>query len=299
MQRRDVLTAAALAAPALALAAAASANPKRARPVTIETADGARLAYSDWGTGKPVVFVHSWGANSEMWGYQIADLMEHGVRCVAYDRRGHGGSSDPGRGYDPDTLADDLAAVMDSLDLRDATLVGHSMGGGEIVRYLSRHGDARVAGVVLLASTTPFLMKTSDNPHGVDKAMFEAGRAIWRKDFPKWIADNTDPFFTADTSPAMKAWGAEMLLKTPLPILIECNRTVAQTDYRPDLKAIKKPVLVLHGDKDVSAILELTGKPSAALIPGAKLVVYEGAPHGLFITHMDRVNSDIRAFVGV
>jgi non-heme chloroperoxidase len=276
MQGRDVLTSAAM----------------------IETADGTQLFYRDWGSGKPVVFLHSWGVNSEMWSYQTADLLEHGVRCVVYDRRGHGRSSDPGRGYDADTLADDLAAVMDSLDLREATLVGHSMGGGEIVRYLSRHGCDRVARVVLLAATTPFLMKTPDNPHGVDRAMFEAGRGVWRKDFAKWVGDNTASFFVSETSPEMMRWGAEMLLHTPLPVLIECNRMVTETDFRPDLRAMTTPALVIHGDADVSAPLELTGRPTAALIPGAKLIVYEGAPHGLFVTHMERLNSDLRAFIG-
>jgi non-heme chloroperoxidase len=269
-----------------------------ARPRFIETADGVRLAYRDWGEGRPVVFVHSWGVNAEMWDYQAMELLEHGLRCVAFDRRGHGGSDDPGRGYDADTLADDLAAVMDGLDLTGATLVGHSMGCGEIVRYLSRHGDARVARVVLLAPTTPFLLKTADNPAGIDPAMFEAGRAVWRQDFPQWVADNTDPFFTADTSPAMKQWGAGMLLKTPLPILLACNRMVTETDFRPDLRAVRKPALVIHGDRDASAALDLTGRPTAEMIPGGRLVVYEGAAHGLFLTHMARLNGDLLAFIG-
>ena len=268
------------------------------RPRFIETSGGVRLGYRDWGEGRPVVFVHSWGANAEMWDYQAAELLEHGLRCIAFDRRGHGGSDDPGRGYDADTLADDLAAVLGALDLREATLVGHSMGCGEIVRYLSRHGDARVARVVLLAPTTPFLLKTADNPAGIDAALFEAGRAVWRQDFPQWVADNTDPFFTPDTSPAMKQWAAGMLLKTPLPILLACNKVTAETDFRPDLRAIRKPALVIHGDRDVSAPLELTGRPNAEMIPDARLAVYEGAPHGLFLTHMQRLNADLLAFIG-
>jgi pimeloyl-ACP methyl ester carboxylesterase len=231
-----------------------------------------------------------------MWNYQTPALLDAGLRCVCYDRRGHGGSSDPGRGYDPDTLADDLGAVLEQLDLHDAVLVGHSMGGGEIVRYLRRHGSGRVGKVVLLASTTPMLLQTADNPHGLPLAAIQSLRAVWRQDFPKWIADNTDPFFTAETSPAMKAWGAQMLLRTPLPVLIACNRTVAETDYRPDLKMIDRPTLVIHGDKDASAPLELTGRVSAALIPGARLSLYEGAPHGLFLTHIDRLNAELAAF---
>lgn len=303
MQRRDILTSAAMIATAggLAMTGAGSARAAPERkprgPATIETADGTQLFYSDWGSGKPVVFLHSWGVDSRMWAYQTPDLLEHGLRCISYDRRGHGRSSEPGRGYDADTLADDLAAVMDALDLRDATLVGHSMAGGEIVRYLSRHGSGRVAKVVLLASTTPFLLKTADNPHGVDGAMFEAVRNGWRKDFPKWIDDNIQPFFAAETSPGMLKWAGDLLLHTAMPVLMECNRTTTETDYRPDLRAITTPTLVIHGDKDASAVLDLTGRPTAALIPGAKLVVYEGAAHGLFLTHIDRLNKDLRDFI--
>jgi len=305
MQRRDVLTSAALVATAGGLAmtgagsaAAAAPGRKPARPAMIGTADGTQLFYRDWGDGKPVVFLHSWGVNSQMWDYQTADLLEHGLRCIVFDRRGHGRSSDPGRGYDADTLADDLAAALDSLDLREATLVGHSMGCGEIARYLSRHGSGRVARVALISPTTPFLLKTADNPHGVDRAMFEAVRAGWRKDFAKWVGDNTAPFFVSETSPEMMRWGAEMMLNTSLPVLIACNRVITETDYRPDLRAIKVPALVIHGTKDASAPIDLTGRPTAALIPGARLIVYEGAPHGVFFTHIDRVNSDLKDFIG-
>jgi non-heme chloroperoxidase len=297
MQRRVLLTSALVAASGLAVAAAPSTGAARGptRP-SVNTSDGVQLFCRDWGAGKPVVFLHSWGMNSAMWGYQVADLLRHGLRCVAYDRRGHGLSADPGRGYDADTLADDLAAVMDTLDLRGATLVGHSMAGGEIVRYLSRHGPDRVAGVVLLASTTPFLTKAQDNPGGVDAAVFEAGRGLWRQDFPKWVDDNAAPFFVAETSPGMRRWAMDMLLTTPLPVLLACNHVVVETDYRPDLRSLKTRTLVIHGDQDASAPLERTGRPSAALIPGARLVVYEGAPHGLFLTHKDRLNDDLRAF---
>jgi pimeloyl-ACP methyl ester carboxylesterase len=264
----------------------------------IDASDGTQLFFRDWGTGKPVVFLHSWGMNSTMWDYQMADLLDHGLRCIAYDRRGHGLSSDPGRGYDADTLADDLAAVMTALDLRDVTLVGHSMGGGEVVRYLSRHGSKRVSGVVLLASTTPYLTKTADNPNGRDAAAFELGRRLWRQDFPKWVDDQSPPFFVADTSAGMRRWAMDMLVRTPLPVILACGRVVAETDYRPDLRAISTPTLVIHGDKDASAPLDITGRPSAALIPNARMVVYEGAPHGLFLTHKDRLNDDLRAFVG-
>jgi pimeloyl-ACP methyl ester carboxylesterase len=267
------------------------------RPPFIETADGTLLAYRDWGAGQPVLFLHSLGVNSELWAYQMADLLDHGYRCVAFDRRGHGRSSDPGHGYDADTLADDVAAVMETLDLRGAVLVGHSMAGGEIVRYLSRHGSSRVAKAVLVAPTTPFVIKAADNPHGVDPAMFEATKASWRKDFPKWVSDNAAPFFAPDTSPEMMRWGVHMLTQIPLLVQLACNRVVTDTDYRPDLKAIRIPILVIQGDRDASAPLELTGRPTAEMIPGARLSVYEGAPHGLMLTHMDRFNVELREFI--
>ena len=157
---------------------------------TIKTNDGTRLYIKEWGNGAPVVFVHSWALNSDMWQYQTAEFAEHGLRCITYDRRGHGHSDQPSSGYDTDTLADDLAMVMNSLDVSNATLVGHSMGCGEIVRYLSRHGAKRVARIVLLAPTTPFLKQTPDNPEGIPAAAFEAVRATWSTDFPKWVEDN-------------------------------------------------------------------------------------------------------------
>lgn len=270
---------------------------KPAKTPFIATRDGASLFYKDWGNGKPVVFVHSWALNSDMWQYQMIHLAGQGLRCVAFDKRGHGRSSDPAQGYDYNTLADDLAAVIEQLNLREVTLVGHSMGGGEIVRYLSRHGARRIARAALVAPTTPFILKTADNPDGVDKSVFEQLRAMWRKDFPKWLADNARPFFSPETSPEMIQWGMRMGLQASLKALIDCNRAVVETDFRAEAPKITTPTLIVHGDKDVSAPLELTGRKTARLIPGSKLIVYEGAPHGLFITHMDRLNRDLLAFI--
>ncbi len=155
----------------------------------IETRDGTQLFYRDWGSGAPLVFISGWALTSDCWGYQMAPLSDSGLRCIAYDRRGHGRSSDPGRGFDYDTLADDLAAVLDALDLKNVTLVTHSMAGGEAVRYLSRHGSKRVARVALIAATLPFLTKTADNPDGIDPAVFEnARRNVLLRDFPKALA---------------------------------------------------------------------------------------------------------------
>jgi non-heme chloroperoxidase len=266
---------------------------------SLQTKDGTRLYYKEWGNGAPVVFVHSWALNSDMWQYQTAEFAEHGLRCITYDRRGHGRSDQPSYGYDANTLADDLAVVMNSLDVSNATLIGHSMGCGEIARYAARHGSKRVARIVLLAPTMPFLKQTADNPEGIPEQVFETVRATWRADFPKWIADNTPPFFTKDTSEAMQQWGASMMLPMSLPIAVACNRSMVDTDFRADLRDITAPTLLIHGDADASAPLPLTGARTAKLVPNCTFKVYEGAPHGLFVTHKQRLNADILQFIGV
>jgi pimeloyl-ACP methyl ester carboxylesterase len=305
MNRRNLLMTVA-AGTAAAATAAQSASAAKSKPAplsdsrisTLQTQDGTRLFCKDWGSGAPMVFVHSWALNGNMWQYQTVDFAVHGIRCITYDRRGHGRSDQPATGYDTNTLADDLAMVLESLDLTNATLVGHSMGGGEIVRYLSRHGAQRVARIVLLAPTTPFLKQTADNPDGIPIQAFEALRRTWAADFPKWLADNTAAFFTKDTSLPMQQWGISMMLPMSVPIAIACNEAMVDTDFRADLRAIAVPALVIHGDADASAPLALTGAKTAALIPHCELKVYEGAPHGLFITHKERVNADIMQFVG-
>jgi non-heme chloroperoxidase len=269
-----------------------------AEPGRIRTRDGVALAYSDWGDGPAVLFLHSWAVSSDIWHYQRQPLCEQGLRCIAYDRRSHGKSSDPGRGYDFDTLADDLAQVIEALDLRDVTLVGHSMACGEIVRYLTRHGPGRVARIALVApAPTPYPLKTADDPLGLDAEIFAQFRQQMLTDLPKWLADNAAPFVVPETSPAMLDWLIGMILQTPMRAVIECQRTGTSTDFRAELPKIELPCLVVHGDRDASAPLDLTGRPTAALIPGARLEVYEGAPHGIFITHKDRLNADLLGFI--
>ena len=309
MNRRELFKSAASSAAGVGLfavdpdavwGASATTEAAKAKPLPmqlIETKDGAGLFYRDWGTGKPVVFVHGWAMSSDVWQYQMVYLAAQGLRCVTYDRRGHGRSSDPGRGYDFDTLADDLGAVIERLDLREVTLVGHSMGCAEIARYLTRDGGSRVARVVLVSASLPFVMKTADNPDGVDRAVFENTRAGWSKDFPKWLGENARPFFAPDTSQHMVDWGIRICLHTSLQALFECNRIDVETDFRPELPHIKVPTLVIHGDADVSAPLDLMGRKTAKLIPGSQLKVYERGPHGLMFTHTDRLNADLLAFI--
>ena len=305
MNRREMLATVATVA-GVAAASSASAEQQRrsasgAKKISttrfVDANDATRLFVRSWGAGAPIVLVHSWALNSDMWQYQTVELAARGYRCIAYDRRGHGRSDEPAQGYDFDTLADDLASVVDACELTGITLVAHSMGAGEVVRYLTRHGAKRVSRVVLLAPTTPCMLRREDNPDGVPAQAFEALRAQWRADFPKWVVDNTPPFFTKDTSAAMMQWGTSLMLRASLPVAIECNRAMVEADFRADLRAMTVPTRVLHGDADVSAPLALTGARTAALIPGCRLDVYAGAPHGLFLTHMSRVNADILDFI--
>ena len=268
----------------------------------LPTTDNAELFYRDWGDGAPVVFCAAWALSSVAWQYQMIAVADSGRRAVSYDRRGHGRSDDPGRGYDYDTLADDLAAVIEHLDLRGVTLVAHSMGSGEAVRYLTRFGDDRVDRLVLLAPTTPFLLRTPDNPGGVDGEMFAQRRAEWRRDFAAWVAENEGPYFGAglpgcSVSPGVREWTKSDMLSTTLQAAIDFQRSGAETDFRVELARLTVPTLIIQGDADASAPLPLTGTPTAAVVPNCRLVVYENAPHGLYLTHRDRLNRDLLAFV--
>ena len=303
MNRREIMMSCAGSAVIASAAGAALAGTKRSAPSTrnmgafVAASDGALLYSKEWGSGQPVVFVHSWALSSDMWQYQSVELAEHGLRCVMYDRRGHGRSEQSSSGYDIDTLADDLAEVIDSRDLANVTLVGHSMGGAEIIRYLTRHGSARVSRIVLLAPTTPCIQQSTDNPDGIPANALEAVRQQWRQDFPKWIADNNPPFWTPETSLPMMQWGADIMRRTALPVAIACSRAWAGTDFRNEMRSIQTPALIIQGDADASAPLQLTGAKSAKLLPNCELKVYPGAPHGLFVTHARQVNADIVQFI--
>lgn len=297
MNRRSVVTSA-LAAPIIGAALAGRPADAQTRRISeIRTRDGVRLFHRDWGEGPAVVFASSWALTSEMWAYQVACLSERGLRCVAYDRRGHGRSDVPAGGYDMDTFADDLATVIEALGLRDVVLVGHSVGGAEVIRYLGRHGSSRVRKIALIAPLTPYVLQSADNPNGAPQAYFDATWRQWASDFPKWVEDNKAPFFTPQTSPGMVEWLADQLKSTSAPVAIATSRGAVAKDLRPDLAKIDRPTLVIHGTKDASAPIDLTGRPTAAGIRGAELKVYEDAPHGLFITHMDQVNRDLEAFI--
>lgn len=268
----------------------------------VQTDDDVSLFFRDWGEGEPVVFCAAWALSSIAWQYQMISVVDSGRRAVAYDRRGHGRSDDPGHGYDYDTLADDLARVFERLDLRDVTLVAHSMGSGDAVRYLTRHGDSRVARLVLLAPTTPFVLKTPDNQDGVDEELFAERRDEWRRDFGRWILENEGPYFGdglpgCEVSSLLRDWTKADMLATTLQAAIEFQRSAVETDFRAELATLSLPTLIVQGDADASAPLPLTGARTAELLPNCRLLVYENAPHGLYLTHRERFNADLLAFI--
>jgi pimeloyl-ACP methyl ester carboxylesterase len=274
-------------------------SPTKGRPVGfIESRDGVGLFYRDWGTGSPLVFLAPWAMDSEWWEYQTAYLVGQGLRCIGYDRRGHGRSVEPSGGYDFDTLASDLNEVIERLDLHGVTLVGHSMGCMELVRYLSRHGAGRIARIAMVAPNTPLVVKTPDHPDGVDRRVLEEARARLSRDRPYVIAANAPAFFGAPkntVSAETMRWWTDMLLRCSLRVLLETHRMFTETDFRPELSQISLPTVIIHGDSDTSAPIDRTGRKTASLISGSQLKVYEGAAHGLPFTHMDRLNQDLLA----
>jgi non-heme chloroperoxidase len=268
------------------------------QPGYVHTADGVSLFYRDWGAGKPLLFLSGWTLNSLMWAYQMEPLSNEGLRCIAYDRRAHGRSSDPGGGYDFDTLADDLSRVIVALGLDGVTLVAHSFSSGEVVRYLSRHGSSRVAGVAFVAPTAiSLLLKTDDNPDGVDGALFEQLRAALIEDFPGWAQSQAEAYFAGAASRGIINATLGMMNLTSHQAMLAMSKIQPTTDFRSELVHIKIPALLIHGDRDASAPMELTSIPAAKLIPGAQLIVYEGGPHGLYFTQKERLNQDIVRFV--
>jgi non-heme chloroperoxidase len=268
------------------------------QPGYIHTADGASLFYRDWGAGKPLVFLSGWTLNSMMWAHQMQPLSCAGFRCIAYDRRAHGRSSDPGRGYTFDTLAEDLDCVVGGLDLSGATLIAHSFASGEVVRYLSRYGSGRIDSVIFVApAAIPFLLQTEDNPHGVPGSCFEEVRAQLIADFPAWAEGQAQAYFAGQASQGMVNATIGMMNLTSYQAMLALAAIQARTDFRSELVKVAVPTLLIHGDCDASAPVELTSIPAAKLLSDAQLLIYEGGPHGLYYTHRNRLNADIERFV--
>ncbi len=261
-----------------------------------------KIYYEDYGKGKPVVFIHGWPLSGSMWEYQITQLPQHGLRCIAYDRRGFGKSDRPFDGYDYNSLAGDLKSLLDELDLNDVTLVGFSMGGGEIAKYFSLFGGARVAKVVMVSAVVPYMLKAEDNPDGVPQEEFDKMSKAMIADRPAFMENFNKDFFGASlvNHPVSAPFLANSLTKvmdaSPIAIL-QCAKSFSSTDFRKDVIKINVPTLIIHGDEDKTVPIKATGEKTAQMISGSKYIVYEGAPHGLWFTDKDKLNQDLLDFI--
>jgi pimeloyl-ACP methyl ester carboxylesterase len=261
----------------------------------IETRDGQTLFVVDEGAGRPVVFIHGWTLSSAIWRAQTDWLARQGLRAIAYDRRGHGQSSKPHSGYDYESLTAGLSILLERLDLRDVVLVGHSMGAGEVVRYMARHGTRRIGRVMLVAPTTPYALKTEDNPHGVDRAVYDRMVAALQTNRQGYLAAGAPSLLGRNAEPILVDWAMSIALQAAPQAQIGCLRAFSETDFRPDLGAVTVPALILHGTAD-SPIAPVNARRTQQGIAGSRVEIYEGAPHALFVTEEDRFNRDLLAF---
>jgi non-heme chloroperoxidase len=268
---------------------------------TITTDDGTQIYYKDWGTGQPVVFSHGWPLSSDAWESQMYFLVQHGFRCIAHDRRGHGRSSQPGTGHNMDTYSDDLAAVMDALDVRGAMLVGHSTGGGEVTRYMGRHGTSRVARAAIVDGIPPLMLKTEANPRGLPIEAFDAIRNGVLADRSQFFKDLAIPFYGANRPGAkvsqgvMDAFWMQGML-CAFNAAYECVKVFSETDLTEDLKRIDVPTLIIHGDDDQIVPITDSALLSVKLVKDAILKIYPGGPHGVADVRKDELNADLLAF---
>jgi non-heme chloroperoxidase len=269
---------------------------------TITTKDGTQIYYKDWGKGQPVVFSHGWPLSSDAWDGQLLFAAQNGYRAIAHDRRGHGRSTQASTNNDMNGYADDLAAVIEALDLKNAVLVGHSTGGGEVTRYIGRHGSKRVAKVVLLAAVPPIMLRTAANPEGLPMEVFDDLRAGLTKNPSQFYKDLAIQFYGGNRPGAKVSQGILdqfwlWSMQCGLLNAYESIKAFSETDFTEDLKKIDVPALVMHGEDDQIVPVKDSAKKSARLIKGAKEIYYPGAPHGLTATHQDQVNTDLLAFI--
>ncbi len=269
---------------------------------TVQTTDQTRLYVKDWGEGPPVILIHGWPLSADSWDDQAMAIAAAGHRVIAYDRRGFGRSTQPWSGYGYDTLADDLAAVIQQSGAKDATLVGFSMGGGEVARYMARHGGHSVVKCALLSSILPFRLKTGDNPAGTGQATFDqtalalnTDRALFFSGFFKTFFGENSEERTVSTE--LLEWARSIALQASLKATIECMRSFSSTDFRPDLAAINVPTLLIHGTEDKTVPIAASSRLAAQSIAQSTLIEYDGAPHGLFATDKDRLTGDLLAFL--
>jgi non-heme chloroperoxidase len=269
---------------------------------TITTKDGTQIYYKDWGKGPPVTFSHGWPLSSDMWDGQMLFLVQNGFRAIAHDRRGHGRSSQPSWGNDMDGYADDLAAVIEALDLNDVTVVGHSTGGGEVARYIGRHGTNRVARAVLIAAVPPIMVKTAANPEGLPIDVFDGIRAGLVRDRSQYYHELAVSFYGANRPGSQVSQGLldqfwTWSMQAGLLNAYESVKAFSETDFTEDLKKFDVPTLVLHGEDDQIVPVKDSAVKSARLINGAKDVYYPGAPHGITATHQDQINAELLQFL--
>ncbi len=269
----------------------------------ITTRDDTKLYVKDWGAGRPVILMHGWPLSADSWDDQALAIAEAGFRAIAYDRRGFGRSDQPGDGYNYDTLADDLAAVIEETGATDATIVGFSMAGGEVARYMSRHAGKNVSQAVLVSSVVPYMLQTADNPEGVPQATFDQMTEGMKQDRAHFFAGFFKDFYgvglvSQPVSDEVLEWSRSVSMRASLKATLDCAGAFATTDFRPDLAAFNVPTLIIHGTSDKTVPIDATGRAAARGIPQAELIEYDGAPHGLFATHKERLTNDLLAFLG-
>ena len=268
----------------------------------VKTKDSTDLYVKDWGSGRPVVLIHGWPLDADSWDDHALALANAGHRVIAYDRRGFGRSGQPWDGYDYDTLSDDLADVLEATGATDATIVGFSMGGGEVARYMSRHGGRGVIKAGLISSIVPFVLKTDDNPDGVPADTIEQIKAGIGKDRPNFLASFSEQFYgvgwiTSPVSQEVLDWTLMMAMQAGLKPTLACVDAFARTDFRSELSAFSVPTLIVHGTSDKTVPIDATARAAAAGIAHARLIEYDGAPHGLTVTEKDRLADDLLAFL--
>lgn len=268
----------------------------------VTTQDNTKLYFKSWGTGRPVILLHGWPLSADSWDDQAMVLAEAGFCAIAYDRRGFGRSSQPWSGYDYDTLADDLACVIEQTQSQDATIVGFSMGGGEVARYMSRHEGKSVRQAALISSVFPYKLKTEDNPNGTEQFVFDQMIMALKADRANFFTGFFKDFFgvgiiSHPVSDEVLQWARSIALQASLKATIECVKSFATTDFRPDLAAFNVPTLIIHGTADKTVSIDASARPAAEAIAESMLIEYEGSPHGLFITEKERLTQDLLAFL--